>query len=320
MKTSRSTVILALCTLLIGALLIAFPTHATKWLIMAIGALFLGPGLYTVGTYILQRRRKPNNIAKQNDKSSKDDKDKEPKVASFPFIGIGSILFGSVLLIIPSSFLNALLYLLGAFLLLAGAAQLYRLIKLRKHYQLGALPYVVSSLISIAGIVIIILNYNTATDKAGQEPITSYIFGVASIIFGLSEIIYAIQFRNSGKDAIPEPEDGEEDKPMPQVEEKTTAAEPQAPETPKPLVTPQPQVPVSAPQTVASQPQVPVSAPQTAAPQSQVAEMPKPQTAGESTPNTPTREASVGPITYTSTQTFETPSSSTIEAEVDGEV
>ena len=245
MKTSRSTVILALCTLLIGALLIAFPTHATKWLIMAIGALFLGPGLYTVGTYILQRRRKPNNIAKQNDKSSKDDKDngdpgektpdegdkddkdtgekddkedKESKVASFPFIGIGSILFGSVLLIIPSSFLNALLYLLGAFLLLAGAAQLYRLIKLRKHYKLGALPYVVSSLISIAGIVIIILNYNTATDKAGQEPITSYIFGVASIIFGLSEIIYAIQFRNSGKD----PEDGEEDSPEegdPQEEE-----------------------------------------------------------------------------------------------------
>ena len=316
MKTSRSTVILALCTLLIGALLIAFPTHATKWLIMAIGALFLGPGLYTVGTYILQRRRKPNNIAKQNDKSSKDDKDKESKVASFPFIGIGSILFGSVLLIIPSSFLNALLYLLGAFLLLAGVAQLYRLIKLRKHYQLGALPYVVSSLISIAGIVIIILNYNTATDKAGQEPITSYIFGVASIIFGLSEIIYAIQFRNSGKD----PEDGEEEKPMPQVEEKTTAAEPQAPEEPKPLVTPQPQVPVSAPQTAAPQPQVSVSAPQTVASQPQVAEMPKQQNVGESTPQTPTSEASVGPITYTSTQTFETPSSPTIEAEVDGEV
>ncbi|MBO4487055.1 MAG: DUF308 domain-containing protein [Bacteroidaceae bacterium] len=213
MKSTRSTIILALSTILIGALIIAFPTHATRWLIMAIGALFLVPGAVSIATYIYQQRKKPETAMSPK---GKDEKGKASKAKTlFPFIGIGSVLFGAVLLIIPNSFLNALLYILGTFLILAALQQIYRFLQLRKQYKLGATPYIVSSLIAIAGIVIIVLNY-----QAGAAPATagtadtnnptylpSIIFGIAGIIYGLTEIIYAIQFRKSDKMDTPKTDD-----------------------------------------------------------------------------------------------------------------
>ena len=57
MKSNRSVIIIALSTILIGALLIAFPANAAKWLVMAIGALFLVPGIVGVTSYVIQRKR-----------------------------------------------------------------------------------------------------------------------------------------------------------------------------------------------------------------------------------------------------------------------
>lgn len=196
MKTNRPTIILALCTILIGAILISFPANATRWLVTAIGALFLVPGIVSIISYIVHRQRIHSVIAQTQDgtKNSR---------TSFPFIGIGSTLFGSVLLASPCSFLSALLYLLGAFLVLAGLTQIYRLLLLRKQYKLSAIPYIISSLVSIAGIVVIILNHKTGvpipnaptTEPHGELP--SLIFGVTSIVYGLTEIVYAIQFRKN---------------------------------------------------------------------------------------------------------------------------
>ena len=255
MKT-RSTIILALCTILIGALLIAFPTQATNWLVIAIGALFLVPGLYTVGSYLWMRhKRKVADKEKANNKDSADKlKDKginAPAKVSFPFIGIGSILFGSVLLAIPGSFHKALLYLLGAFLVLGGLTQLYRFLQLRKSYKLSATPYIVASLISIAGIVIIILNYNTgnpgpaiSTAKITDNPYywPSIIFGVASIVFGLTEIIYAIQFRKQDQSSLAsQPQPIEIIPPVSEEPQTATAQEPQPAPEPAPEPTPVPQ-------------------------------------------------------------------------------
>ena len=212
MKSNRAIIILALSTILIGALLIAFPANATKWLVMAIGALFLVPGVVGVATYVIQRRRQAKALAEGRETKDNKDKDEKKSKNLFPFIGIGSILFGAVLLIIPSSFQNALLYILGAFLVLAGLAQIYRFLQLRKQYQLSATPYIVSALVSIAGIVVIVLNYNGGNLPAKVAHISdsptywpSMIFGVASVIFGISEIIYAIQFRKSDKIPVLQP-------------------------------------------------------------------------------------------------------------------
>lgn len=218
MKYSRTAVIRALATILIGALLIVFPMEADRWLVMGIGALFLVPGLVTVVTWMARKKSEkgiapaPESAAPAPANNESDDQSEQPAVNTakgssrifFPIIGLGSILFGVILLLYPDEFRAILLYILGAFLVLAGIAQLIHLNKMSRQYRLGATPFVVGTLITLAGVAVVLIKWFGSKDVApmadGTVPATallpSYIFGVAGIIYGLSEIIYAIQFRH----------------------------------------------------------------------------------------------------------------------------
>lgn len=232
MKYSRTAVIRALATILIGALLIVFPLEADRWLVMGIGALFLVPGVVTVVTWMARKKSEkgvapaPESVAPASANSESDNQSNPADSATsnsgtrseqsamntakassrifFPIIGVGSILFGAILLIYPDEFRAVLLYILGAFLVMAGIAQLIHLNKMSRQYRLGATPFVVSTLITLAGVGIILIKWFGSKDVAplpdGSMPtialLPSYIFGVAGIIYGLSEIIYSIQFRH----------------------------------------------------------------------------------------------------------------------------
>lgn len=235
MKYNRSAVIRALCTILISALLIVFPLEADRWLVMGIGALFLVPGIVSVIAWLARRRSlsAQKNIASAAPATSVENQtqptatDIEPASAAagpasqtgaksakptpakthllVPVIGVGSILFGIILLLYPDEFRRFLLFILGAFLILAGIAQSCNLARLSRLYRLGAFPFVVALMISLAGVTIILLKIFNGTDTQplpnGEVPtlsvLPSYIFGVAGIIYGVTEIIYAIQFRHS---------------------------------------------------------------------------------------------------------------------------
>lgn len=232
MKYSRTAVIRALATILIGALLIVFPLEADRWLVMGIGALFLVPGMVTVVTWMARKKSDKMETdatkgdtqsvtsdgaitldnAKNTDAGDDTARKDSPALKNarntsrifFPIIGLGSILFGAILLIYPDEFRAVLLYILGAFLVMAGIAQLIHLNKMSRQYRLGATPFVVSTLITLAGVGIILIKWSGSKDVTplpdGSMPaiafLPSYIFGVAGIIYGLSEIIYSIQFRH----------------------------------------------------------------------------------------------------------------------------
>lgn len=204
MKYSRIGVIRALATILIGALLIVFPLEADRWLVMGIGALFLVPGLVSVITWMSRKKDMKTQTPAAEASSETPAAKKTTSRAIFPIIGIGSILFGAILLLYPDEFRKILLYLLGAFLVLAGIAQIWHLNKMSRQYHLGATPFVTGTLISLAGVAIILIKWFGNKDMQplpdGSMPtialLPSYIFGVAGIIYGLAEIIYSIQFRH----------------------------------------------------------------------------------------------------------------------------
>ena len=85
-------------SLIIGVLLVLYPGTASIYFVMAIGAFFFIPGLITVVARLVNRgvRR------------------------VIPFMGLGSLLFGLWLLIMPGFFVRILMYVLGAMLVLAG--------------------------------------------------------------------------------------------------------------------------------------------------------------------------------------------------------
>lgn len=195
-KTYRSVTLRSLSTLLMGAIIIAFPTNATVYLIMAIGLLFLIPGLTSIFTYIRNRRQV---------KAIRDSGETiryTGQATYFPLIGTGSVLFGIILLCFPSSFKLALIYILGSFLVIAAVAQAINIYKLSKLYITGFVPYVVSIMIALAGIAVIWLNYNhtQTTPRADQQEDTftlpSLVFAIACLVYGISEIAFTLYFRN----------------------------------------------------------------------------------------------------------------------------
>lgn len=202
MKHNRSVTTRSLSTILIGTLIIVFPFEATTYLVMAIGALFLFPGVIAIANYF--HKRKISDSAKST-----------PRVF-FPIVGIGSVLFGAILLGFASQFVGILMYLLAAFIVMAGCAQLFQLLSLRKLNNIGKLPYIVSSLIVIAGLVVAYMNYRNSSivdeaDKSSAVYTTSIVFGVTSIFYGIVELVYAINYRRPSTTPVVEEVDATTD-------------------------------------------------------------------------------------------------------------
>ena len=211
----RSITLRALSTLLIGALIIAFPLNATKYLVMSIGLLFLVPGVVSMLTYFIHRHKdkvaaKKEAEEKEDEEEEKDEEsdkkedkkeDKKNQTPYFPTIGLGSSLFGLLLLAFPSSFKDILVYLLGVFAVVAALVQAVNTYKLGKVYKTSPAMYVISALIGLAGVVVIYLNHYVLTTEgiAEQKPelmtVPALIAGIALVVYGLSETAYALYFR-----------------------------------------------------------------------------------------------------------------------------
>ena len=95
------SIIRCICALVIGVLLVAWPEAAILYLVITIGVLFLVPGLFSLSGYLIRGKQDGSR---------------------FPIAGLGSLLFGLWLMIMPAFFVGILMYVLGAVLVLAGAA------------------------------------------------------------------------------------------------------------------------------------------------------------------------------------------------------
>ncbi len=212
MKIYRSATTHALCTLLIGALVILFPTHATRYLVITIGVLFLVPGVLSLITYG-RHRRQTHRLREELDSRRDMQGVKVRGAGFFPLIGTGSILFGLILVLFPSAFKSVLLYILGAYLVIAAMSQLYGLLKYSRLRRVGFLAYMVAVVIGLAGVAVIVLNYRI-TGGAPEERmevddyVPALLFGVAGVIYGVSELFYALFFRKPQSSALVAPTAG----------------------------------------------------------------------------------------------------------------
>lgn len=161
MKAVNYYMLRSIVALVLGVLLVMWPHAAMEYLVITIGVLFFVPGLISVIGYLMQKHS-----------------------GMFPVVGIGSLLFGLWLMIMPAFFINTLMYVLGFFLLLGGIQQIASLIAARKYGGVSFGFFVVPVLILIAGIIVLSM-YN-------PSQMVSWIFillGIGSIIYGLSDLL-----------------------------------------------------------------------------------------------------------------------------------
>lgn len=183
--------------LLLGILLVFWSQSAVQYLIMAVGCLFLIPGIFSL---IASFRASSKSGSTQFGWSQ--------------VLGVGSILFGLCLIISPVFFEKSLMYALGVIVTFAGLSELIQLVAARQWSRVPMGFYVTPVLVMLTGIFILFNPVESAN-------IPFVILGVCCMVYGLSDMVNVIKFRRRNND-VPEAEVVDSVSPEPLPEEVIT--------------------------------------------------------------------------------------------------
>ena len=180
MKIVQSSFFRAICSIIIGVLLLRNPENTVTWITLAIGVMFLLSGLFSTLAYL---------NARKNNSSDYVVTDAEGRVISkghptFPLVGIGSIILGIMLVMSPTIFVEVLMYIMGGILILGALNQFMSLYNARRWGNFSWGFWVSPSLILLAGLYVIFQPM-----EAAALPMT--IIGWCCLLYGASEVVNA---------------------------------------------------------------------------------------------------------------------------------
>ena len=180
MKLFQSSLFRALCAIIVGVLILKYPQEGVTWLTQAIGALFLLSGIISLIAYWHAAKHAGEYTV--TDREGRVISGSQP---SFPIVGTGSIILGLVLIMTPASFIDGLMYILGAIMILGGIQQLMNLVIAHRLGRISLLFWVAPSLILLTGIFVIVKPMETAA-------LSLQILGWCSLVYGVTEIINSL--------------------------------------------------------------------------------------------------------------------------------
>ena len=117
MRILQSSVFRALCAIVFGYLLVIYRNQMLHWTTIAFGALFFLSGLVSVIAYYAEKRRAANMAERLSAMSEMRGKEMETPsedsirhslMPGFPIVGIGSMVLGVILAIMPTTFMTCL--------------------------------------------------------------------------------------------------------------------------------------------------------------------------------------------------------------------
>jgi len=168
-NTVNSLLLRSIFAFMLGAILILWSGDAIRFLVISIGILFIILGFIPLVLHLFRNREAfPDS--------------------SFPHIGLCCLIFGLVLVMAPTLFVNVLMYLLGIILVIGGIEQIFTLIGARKWTKVPVAFYLMPTLIMIAGILILFNPFKTAEG-------IFILAGITSLIYGIAELVNWIKFR-----------------------------------------------------------------------------------------------------------------------------
>lgn len=169
MKTMNYYLIRILFALAIGLVLVIWPDAAAAYIVITVGVAFLIPGVISLFSYF-GRKKSEDEVPPR-----------------FPIEGVGSLLFGLWLIIMPDFFADVLMFLLGFILIMGGAQQIASLSMARRWMPVPGAFYLMPSLILIAGIIALF-------NPTGVRNTAFIIIGISSLVYSLSELINWFKF------------------------------------------------------------------------------------------------------------------------------
>lgn len=189
MKILQSSIFRAICAIAIGIMLIKYPDNTVTWITVAIGILFLLSGVISVIVYF--NASKNVSEYKIMDSNGNVIAGERP---TFPLVGLGSIILGLLLALTPHIFITALMYIIGAILILGAINQYMVLIRARRYGIIGFGYWIFPSIILLTGLYVIIKPMNPAS-------MAMLILGWCSLLYGVTEIINSLKIHSNKRKA-----------------------------------------------------------------------------------------------------------------------
>ena len=187
MKILQSSFFRALCAAAVGVLLINNPDSTVKNMTVIIGIIFLLSGVLSITGWL-------STLASKN-KIEVFDATGNPvtrRRQGFPVVGVGSLLLGLILIIMPGLFVTSLMYVLGALTVLCAIGQFVSVIGLNHTVRVPFWMWLCPSFILLAGVVVLVKPMEMAS-----MPLV--IIGWSLILYGVSECINLFVAYRRGK-------------------------------------------------------------------------------------------------------------------------
>lgn len=189
MKILQSSIFRAICAIVVGGMLIKNPDSTVKGITIAIGVLFLVSGIISCVAYFNARiHSAENEVYDANGNLLVGGR------PTFPIVGVGSVILGFILALMPGSFVTSLMYVLSAILLLGALNQYLVLLQARKMAKLPIWYWVCPTLILLTGIFVMVKPMETAG-------LPLLIIGWCLLFYGVSECINAFKMHQWKKNA-----------------------------------------------------------------------------------------------------------------------
>ena len=184
MKILQSSIFRAICAIAIGMMLIKYPDNTVTWITVAIGILFLLSGIISMVVYF--NASKNVSEYKIMDANGQVIAGEKP---TFPLVGLGSIILGLLLALTPDIFIKALMYIIGAILILGAINQFMVLVRGKRFGKISFGFWIFPSLILLTGLYVMIKPMNPAS-------MAMRILGWCSLLYGVTEIINATKIHS----------------------------------------------------------------------------------------------------------------------------
>ena len=181
MKILSSSLFRAICALLTGALLLAYGEQMVTWITIAIGVMFAVSGIISVVTYLSLKRQANGPIV--YDANGNQLTGIKP---AFPIVGIGSLLLGIILALMPNTFINSLMFILAALLILGAINQMSNLVVMNRVAHIGFFYWIVPVVIFIVGMAMLL-----KPTVFASFPLL--VLGWCMLLYGVAEIIDAVK-------------------------------------------------------------------------------------------------------------------------------
>lgn len=187
MKVLQISAVRAIIVLVTGFLLVKYREDTMTWMTITVGVLFLISGLVACMLYYFEKEK----VAKKSAKAALQEGQQEEedlKSPSFPIAGVGSIVLGIILAVIPNTFTTWMVYILSALLILGAVNQFMNLARSRQYARVPVYMWVFPTISMV--VAILLISRPIETDALF---FTLKVIGWAFMYYGVLEFVLIIR-------------------------------------------------------------------------------------------------------------------------------